>query len=279
MKIFSIETGNLKLDGGAMFGVVPKSMWQKIYPADQNNLCNWSMRCLLIDYQDKRVLIDTGMGDKQDEKFTRHYFLNGDDSLISSLQKLGYSPEDITDVIHTHLHFDHCGGTIAYNSQKNLIPTFANANIWVSKSQWELAIKPNRRERASFLKENILPMQECGKLKLVTEETDLLPNIFVKFYNGHTKGQIVPTIKFNDKYIIFCGDLIPAAAHVQMAYVPSYDMCAEQSLIDKEIFLNDALQKNAYLVFEHDIYNECANLIATEKGIRVNQTLKIKDIF
>jgi len=277
MKLFSIETGNLMLDGGAMFGVVPKVLWQKIYPADDRNLCNWAMRCLLIDNGDRKILIDSGMGDKQDEKFMSHYYLNGDFSLISSLQKVGYKPEDITDVIHTHLHFDHCGGTIKYDENKNLVPTFPNATLWVGKEHWELAINPNNREKASFLKENILPMQTSGKLKFIEKEGELMPNIFINLYYGHTRGQVIPTVKFGEKYITYCADLFPATAHIPMPYIMGYDMWAEQTLRDKEIFFKDALEKNSTLFFEHDIYNECCNLIETQKGVKVNKTFKLID--
>jgi len=278
MKLFSIETGNLMLDGGAMFGVVPKVMWQKIYPADERNLCNWAMRCLLIDDGERKILIDSGMGDKQDAKFMGHYYLNGDFSLLTSLAKVGYKPEDITDVIHTHLHFDHCGGSIKFDEQRNLVPTFVNATLWVGKEHWELATNPNNREKASFLKENVLPLQTNGKLKLIENEGELMPNVFIKFYYGHTRGQVIPTIKFGEKYITFCGDLFPATAHIPMPYIMGYDMWAEQTLRDKEIFFKDALEKKSILFFEHDIYNECCNLIQTEKGVKVNNTFKLNEI-
>jgi len=278
MKLYSIETGNFKIDGGAMFGVVPKVMWSKIYPSDENNLCNWAMRCLLVDNGAHKILIDSGMGEKDDEKFTRHYYLNGNASLISSLAKVGYKPEDITDVIHTHLHFDHCGGTIKFDENKNLVPTFPNANLWVGKSHWELALNPNRRERASFLKNNILPMKESGKLKLIEKEGEIIPEIYINIFNGHTRGQIIPTIKFGEKYVTFCGDLIPSAAHIPMPYIPSYDIWAEESLRDKEKFFKEALEKNSILVFEHDIYTECATLKQSEKGVVIDRTFKINEI-
>lgn len=278
MKLFSIETGNFKLDGGAMFGVVPKVLWQKIYPADEKNLCNWAMRCLLIDDGERKILIDSGMGDKDDEKFTRHYYLNGDFSLISSLEKIGYQAEDITDVIHTHLHFDHCGGTIKFDINGNLTPTFPNANLWVGKEHWELAINPNRREKASFLKNNILPMQEFGKLKLIEDEKEILPNVFVEIYNGHTKGQIIPTIKVaENQFITFCGDLIPSSAHIPMPYITGYDMWAEETLRDKNRFFKNTLEKNAVLFFEHDINVECATIINSEKGVIVEKTFNLSD--
>jgi glyoxylase-like metal-dependent hydrolase (beta-lactamase superfamily II) len=277
MKLYSIETGNLKLDGGAMFGVVPKVMWNKIYPADENNLCNWSMRCLLIADNQRVILIDTGMGDKDDEKFTKHYHLNGNFSLISSLEKIGYRPEDVTDIIHTHLHFDHCGGTIKFDSDKNLVPTFQNANLWVGEEHWELATNPNNREKASFLKNNILPMLDSGKLKFIEKEGEILPDVFVTFYNGHTRGQVIPTIKVNQKTIIFCGDLFPSSAHIPMPYIMGYDMWAEETLRDKERFFKSAMENNSVLFFEHDIYNECATLVQTDKGVKVDKTFKLEN--
>lgn len=277
MKLYSIETGNFKLDGGAMFGVVPKVLWSKVYPADENNLSNWAMRSLLVDTGKNVVLIDTGMGDKDDEKFTRHYFLNGNFSLISSLKKVGYKPEDITDVIHTHLHFDHCGGTIKFDENKNLVPAFQNAKLWVGKNHWDLAINPNKREKASFLKNNILPMKESGKLKLIENEGEIIPGISVDIFNGHTRGQIIPTININGKYITYCGDLIPSAAHIPMPYIAGYDMWAEETLRDKERFFKSSIEKNAVLFFEHDIFTECASLKLTEKGVLADKTFKLSE--
>ncbi len=278
MKLFAIETGNLKLDGGAMFGVVPKVMWNKVYPADENNLCNWAMRCLLIDDGERRILIDNGIGDKQDEKFLKHYYLNGDDTLEKSLAKYGYTPDDITDNILTHLHFDHCGGSIKYDENKNLIPAFKNATYWVSKPQFEWATNPNRREKASFLKENILPIQESGQLKLVEEEGEIIPNIYAKIFNGHTEGQIIPHVNVNGKTIAFMADLLPATVHVPMPWVMSYDTKPLITLKDKERFFKEALEENVILFFEHDLYNECASIEMTEKGVRVKETFTLFEL-
>ncbi len=278
MKLFAIETGNLKLDGGAMFGVVPKVMWNKVYPADENNLCNWAMRCLLIDDGERRILIDNGIGDKQDEKFLKHYYLNGDDTLEKSLAKYGYTPDDITDNILTHLHFDHCGGSIKYDENKNLVPAFKNATYWVSKPQFEWATNPNRREKASFLKENILPIQESGQLKLVEEEGEIIPNIYAKIFNGHTEGQIIPHVNVNGKTIAFMADLLPATVHVPMPWVMSYDTKPLITLKDKERFFKEALGKNVILFFEHDLYNECASIEMTEKGVRVKETFTLFEL-
>jgi len=277
MKLYSIETGNFKLDGGAMFGVVPKVLWQKIYPADENNQCDWAMRSLLVETNDRKILIDTGVGDKQDEKFFKNFGLFGDDTLVGSLAKIGFKPEDITDVVHTHLHFDHCGGTIKYDQDKNLVPTFPNANLWVGKEHWNEAINPNKRERSSFLKENILPMKESGKLKFIENEGELFPGFFVKFFHGHTNGQVIPFIDFNGRWIIYGGDLFPSSAHVYEPYIMGYDMNARQTLADKERFFEDAHKNNYTLFFEHDIYNECGSMIKTDRGTKVDKTFTLKE--
>ncbi|MEZ5199057.1 MAG: MBL fold metallo-hydrolase [Bacteroidales bacterium] len=278
MELYKIETGNLKLDGGAMFGVVPKSIWQKSYPADDNNLCNWAMRCLLIVDGDRKILIDNGIGEKQDEKFLKHYYLNGDDTLEKSLNKVGYSSDDITDMVLTHLHFDHCGGSIVKVGEDHYRPAFKNATYWISKGQWEWATKPNRREKASFLKENIFPIKESGQLKIVEDEGEILPNIKVKFYNGHTEGQMIPFIKYKDKTISFMADLLPSTAHVPMPYIMAYDTRPLVTIKDKESFFEEAV-KNEYVLFlEHDLYNECCTLEDTEKGVRVKETFNLSEI-
>ncbi|RLD37401.1 MAG: MBL fold metallo-hydrolase, partial [Bacteroidetes bacterium] len=214
MEIYSIETGNFKLDGGAMFGVVPKVMWNKIYPADENNLCSWAMRCLLVVDGDRKILIDNGIGDKQDAKFLGHFHLHGDDTLEKSLAKHGFTPDDITDMVLTHLHFDHSGGSIKWNVNRSaLIPTFKNAKYWVSKAQWVWAINPNNREKASFLSENIMPIQESGQLNIVETEGEIYPGFLLKMVNGHTDGQIIPHIKYKGKTLVYMGDLLPSTAH------------------------------------------------------------------
>jgi glyoxylase-like metal-dependent hydrolase (beta-lactamase superfamily II) len=269
MKIIPIETGNFRLDGGAMFGVVPKSLWSKYYPDGEKNLCNWAMRCLLVDNGVYRLLIDTGIGDKQDEKFFGHYYLNGDDSLLKSLSDAGYGPDDITHVIHSHLHFDHCGGSIVRNDNGNLIPTFPNAKYYVSRRQWNWALNPNGREKASFLKENILPMEQSDALVLLNEESELLPGIEIRFFHGHTDGQIVPLIHNNGKTVVFMADLLPAAAHVPLAWIMAYDTSPLITLDEKSKFLKEAA-KNQYILFlEHDINNECCIVEETEKGVKV----------
>lgn len=278
MQLYSIETGNFKLDGGAMFGVVPKVMWSKKYPADENNLCNWAMRCLLIVDGDRKILIDNGIGDKQDQKFLRHYYLNGDFSLESSLAKYGFTTDDITDMVLTHLHFDHCGGSIKYNDEGKLVPAFKNATYWTTKAQFQWATNPNRREKASYLKENIFPIQESGQLKLIEEEGEFLPNIYAKIFNGHTDGQLIPHIKYKGKTIAFMADLLPAAAHVPLAWVIAYDTKPLISLKDKERFYKEGLEENVILFFEHDIFNECCTIEMTEKGVKVKETFKLSEI-
>lgn len=279
MKMFSINTGHFKLDGGAMFGVVPKSMWQKLNPPDENNMCSWAMRCLLIEDGDKLILVDNGMGNKQDDKFFGHYFLHGDDTLEKSLANKGYTKDDITDVFLTHLHFDHCGGSIEKLEDK-LVPAFKNATYWSNKLHWDWAIHPNEREKASFLKENITPIQESGKLKFIqtSDEVVFSENIKVRFMNGHTESMMLPQINYKGKSIVFMADLLPSVAHIPLPYVMAYDMRPLQTLQEKKIFLTEAQKRDYILFFEHDPLIECCNLQLTEKGIRSRDTFKLSDI-
>jgi glyoxylase-like metal-dependent hydrolase (beta-lactamase superfamily II) len=279
MKLYPIETGNLKLDGGAMFGVVPKVLWQKVYPADENNLCNWSMRCLLIVDGNRKILIDNGIGNKQEEKWLEHYYLNGDDTLENSLAKVGESPENITDVILTHMHFDHCGGSVKWNDDKSGFElAFPNATYWTSKTQYDWATNPNRREQASFLKENILPIEESGKLNLIDKEGEYIPNITFKLYNGHTEGQIIPHIDTGKSTVVFMADLLPATAHIPMPWIMAYDTRPLLTLKDKERFFEEALKNNYVLFFEHDLYNEACTLQNTPKGVRVKDSGKLSEL-
>lgn len=260
-----------------MFGVVPKSIWQKLNPADENNLCNWAMRCLLIEDGDRLILIDNGLGDKQDAKFFSHYYLNGDDSLIASLRHAGFSPDDVTDMFLTHLHFDHCGGGVKIESGK-LALTFKNAQYWSTEEHWNLALKPNAREKASFLKENILPMQESGHLKFVNEGESPFTQVDILFSSGHTDKMMVPKIKYKDRVVCYMADLLPSVGHLPMPYIMAYDTRPLLSMQEKEKFLNEAVDNNYVLFFEHDPVNECCTLARTEKGIRADKTFKLSEL-
>lgn len=282
MKIYPISTGNFKLDGGAMFGVVPKTIWQKTNPADENNMCSWAMRCMLIEDGNRLILIDNGIGNKQDEKFFSHYYLHGNDSLENSLQKLGFHKDDITDVFLTHLHFDHCGGSIEWNSSKErLQPAFKHANFWSNERHWKWATKPNAREKASFLKENILPIQESGQLKFVERNSNLekfSENFSIIFVDGHTDSMMLPVLKYKEKTIVFMADLIPSVGHIPLAYVMGYDTRPLITLEEKEKFLKEAADNNYILFFEHDAVNECCTVQHTEKGVRLKETFRFEDI-
>lgn len=279
MKLHSINAGFFKLDGGAMFGVVPKSMWQKLNPPDENNMCSWTMRCLLIEDEGRLILVDNGMGNKQDAKFFGHYYLHGDDTLEDSLAKAGFNKDDITDVFLTHLHFDHCGGSIEKDGEK-LVPAFKNATYWSNESHWQWATQPNDREKASFLKENILPIKESGQLKFidVKDEIPFTKNITIHFMNGHTEAMMLPQISYKEKIIVYMADLLPSVAHIPIPYVMAYDTKPLQTLQEKKFFLKEAQEKDYILFFEHDVENECCSLELTEKGIRSKDIFKLTDI-
>lgn len=293
MKLYSINTGYFKLDGGAMFGVVPKSIWNKINPADENNMCDWALRSLLIEDGDRLILVDNGIGDKQDEKFFSYYFLHGDDTLNNSLAKHGFHPNDITDIFLTHLHFDHCGGSIVYENGK-LVPAFKNATYWSNEKHWQAATNPNEREKASFLKENILPIQESGQLKFVkhpfenekgwvsyppgTLMSNFSKNIVVRFVDGHTESMMLPQINYNGKTVVYVADLLPSAGHIPIPYVMAYDMFPLTTLGEKRNFLNQAVKEDYILFFEHDPEIECCNLQQTERGIRPKDFFKLEEI-
>lgn len=279
MNLYTINTGNLKLDGGAMFGVVPKVIWGKLYPADENNLCNWSMRCLLIESDDRKVLVDCGIGDKQSEKFLANYYLNGDDSLDKSLAAIGLTVDDITHVILTHLHFDHCGGAVRWNVDRtDYVPTFKKATYITSKAQWEWATNPNNREKASFLKENILPIMEKGKIDLIDSDCELFPGISIRIFDGHTDGQVIPFVRYNGKTIVYMGDLLPSSAHIPLPFVMSYDIRPLITLKEKEAFMKEAAQNGYILFFEHDLYRECCSVQETDKGVRMKDSFALADI-
>ncbi|SHM95629.1 Glyoxylase, beta-lactamase superfamily II [Mucilaginibacter sp. OK098] len=279
MNLFTIDTGFFKLDGGAMFGVVPKTIWNKSNPADENNLCTWAMRCLLIEDEGRLILVDTGIGNKQDEKFFSHYYLHGDATLDSSLAKLGFHRNDITDVFLTHLHFDHVGGAVVRENEK-LLPAFKNAIYWSNPKHWDWAVNPNQREKASFLKDNILPIEESGQLKFVSAEDGVKfnDNINIRFVYGHTDAMMLPLINYKGKQILYMADLLPSTGHIPLPYVMAYDMFPLQTLTEKKVFLNEAVENNYILFLEHDPINECCTLQQTEKGIRLGETFKLSDI-
>ena len=280
MNLYVINTGFFKLDGGAMFGVVPKTLWQRTNPADENNLCTWAMRCLLIEDGDRAILIDNGIGDKQDQKFFSHYYLHGDDSLAKSLRQAGFDHKDITDMFLTHLHFDHCGGGVVYDRGADKYQvTFEHAKYWSNQQHWEWATHPNAREKASFLKENILPVQEQGHLEFI-EAGQLSPfdNLDIIYMDGHTEKQMLPKIRYKDKTIVFLADLIPSASHVPIPYIMGFDVRPLKTVKEKTDFLQEAYENDYILFFEHDPVVECCNLKMTEKGIRVNETFALKDI-
>ncbi|MHA7844022.1 MAG: MBL fold metallo-hydrolase [Winogradskyella sp.] len=285
MKLYPINAGNFKLDGGAMFGVVPKSLWQRTNPADSNNMIDIAARCLLIEDSDRLILIDTGMGNKQSEKFYGYYYLWGDDTLDKSLAKYGFHRDDITDVFMTHLHFDHCGGSIQWNKDRTgYEPAFKNAHFWSNEAHWKWATEPNRREKASFLKENILPMEESGQLKFTALPKDKILKGFdlgfdIFYADGHTDKQMIPMIHYKGKTICFMADLLPTAGHLPLPFVMGYDTRPLLTLDEKELFLNMAADNNFYLFLEHDAHNEIITVKHTEKGVRLNENYTCKDIF
>jgi glyoxylase-like metal-dependent hydrolase (beta-lactamase superfamily II) len=279
MILHTIETGLFKLDGGAMFGVVPKSIWQRTNPADANNLCTWAMRCLLIEDAGRLILIDTGLGNKQDDKFFSHYYLHGEDTLEKSLAAKGFSRDDITDVFLTHLHFDHCGGAIVRQGDR-LIPAFQNASYWSNEKHWEWAIHPNAREKASFLTENILPIQESGQLKFIETEqgTEFLPGFNVRFAFGHTDAMMLPQLTYKGHTIVYAADLLPSTGHIPLPYVMAYDMFPLQTLKEKKEFLEEAAAKEYILFLEHDPVNECCTVAQTDKGVKLTNIVKLSDL-
>lgn len=277
MKLYSIDTGFFKLDGGAMFGVVPKSIWQRTNPADANNLCTWANRLLLIEDGKRLTLVDTALGDKQDDKFFSHYYLHGDDTLDKSLAKYGFHRNDITDVFLTHLHFDHCGGAIAREGEK-LVPAFKNAYFWSNERQWDWAVNPNPREKASFLKENILPIEESGQLKFLKEGEAYDQNIDVRYAFGHTEAMMLPQINYKGKTILYMADLLPSVGHIPLPYVMSYDVRPLTTMEERQSYWQEIVDKEYILFFEHDATYECCTLQHTEKGIRVKDIFKFSEI-
>ncbi|HVZ55889.1 MAG TPA: MBL fold metallo-hydrolase [Chitinophagaceae bacterium] len=298
MTLYSIHTGYFKLDGGAMFGVVPKSIWNKINPADANNLCDWAMRCLLIEDGNRLILVDNGIGDKQDARFFGHYYLHGEETLDSSLAAHGFTRNDITDVLLTHLHFDHCGGSIRREGDR-LVPAFPRAVYWSTPRHWQWATQPNEREKASFLRENILPIQESGQLKFVEDrslegwspgdtaywdqggrlpETGFLDGVTIRFARGHTEAMMLPQIQYRGRTLVYMADLLPSQGHIPLPYVMAYDMFPLTTLKEKKSFLEEALENRYILFFEHDPLYECCDLQRTERGIRAGNLFRLADL-
>lgn len=282
MKLHALNTGMFKLDGGAMFGVVPKTLWQKTNPADEYNMCTWAMRSMLIEDGNKLILIDAGIGDKQSEKFFSHYYLHGDDSLHGNLKKLGFHADDITDVFLTHLHFDHCGGAINRVGENQFAPAFKNATFWSNEKHWQWATVPNAREKASFLSENILPIQESGQLKFIERTGNFTENVFndfgVLFVDGHTESQMIPHIQYKGRTLVFMADLLPSVGHIPVPYVMGYDTRPLITLDEKSKFLKRAADENFVLFLEHDGVNQCCTLQNTEKGIRLHETFNLDEL-
>jgi len=286
VKLYTINTGYFKLDGGAMFGVVPKSIWNKINPADENNMCNWALRCLLIEDGNRLILVDNGIGDKQDEKFFSYYYLHGNDTLDKSLAKYGFSRDDITDVFLTHLHFDHCGGSIMRVGDK-LVPAFKKAVFWSNEEHWQTATAPNEREKASFLKENIFPIKASGQLKFIQSpgkpedrlsSSAWIENISARFVFGHTEAMMLPQVNFHDKTFVYMADLLPSQGHIPIPYVMAYDMFPLTTLQEKKAFLNEAVENDYILFFEHDPVYECCTLQRTDKGIRPREFFRVDEL-
>ena len=279
MKLTTINAGYFQLDGGAMHGVVPKRMWQKANPAGEDNMCTWAMRCLLIEHGNYKILVDTGMGNKQDDKFFSYYNPTEPNALLTNLEAAGYKADDITDVFLTHLHFDHCGGALTRNVDEELVPTFPKAIYWSNHKHWLSAIQPNAREAASFLKENMLPLEERGLLRFVeaADGAEWLPDIRIRIVNGHTDSMMLPQIKYEGRTILFCADLVPSAAHVSLPWVMAYDMRPLDTLREKESILREAAANDWILFFEHDREIECCTLEETPKGVRMKQSGKLAD--
>jgi glyoxylase-like metal-dependent hydrolase (beta-lactamase superfamily II) len=277
MTLYTIDAGLFKLDGGAMFGVVPKSLWSRSHPPDENNLCTWAMRCLLIEEGDRLILIDNGIGNKQDEKFMGHYHLHGNTDLQASLRAKGFDASDVTDVFLTHLHFDHCGGSVVKQGDQ-LITAFPNATYWSNERHWQWAIKPNAREKASFLSDNILPIERSGQLKFLKEGERLSEGFDVQWFHGHTDAMMIPMIRYKGQTIVFMADLLPSVHHLPLAWVMAYDMFPMTTLTEKERFLNEAATNGYILYFEHDRDNECCTVMHTEKGVRLKEKTLLTEV-
>ncbi|MFA6403312.1 MAG: MBL fold metallo-hydrolase [Salinivirgaceae bacterium] len=277
MELHAIDCGNMMVDGGALFGVIPKTMWSKKYPSDESNRCNIVMRSLLVINGDKKILIDTGTGTEQDAEFFKYDYLNGDGELLKSIRAAGYPPEDITDVVHTHLHFDHCGGTLTKDANGKIVSAFPNADLWVSRVHWDWAVRPNKREAPAFPAENILPMVDTGRLHFIEHEGELFPDFFVLFAHGHTRGQIIPVIDYHGTKLVYCADLIPTIANVPLSFISAFDLFQLDVLDEKEKLLEAAVEHNMVLFFEHDIQDECCRVEKSVKGIVVKEQFRLAD--
>jgi glyoxylase-like metal-dependent hydrolase (beta-lactamase superfamily II) len=277
MNLYTIDTGFFKLDGGAMFGVVPQSIWQKTNPADERNLCTWATRLLLIEDGKNLILIDTALGDKQDDKFFGHYFRHGDATIDSSLGKYGFHRDDVTDVILTHLHFDHCGGAVVRDGER-LSPAFKNARFWSNEKHWHWALNPNPREKASFLKENIMPIQESGQLHFVADGDGFSEHIALRYAYGHTEAMMLPQITYKGKTILYMADLLPSVGHIPLPYVMSYDVRPLTTMEERQHYWEEIVDNEYILFLEHDPVHPCCTLQRTEKGIRLNETFRLEDI-
>lgn len=278
MNLHVIDTGHFKLDGGAMFGVVPKALWNRHQPADENNRCTWAMRCLLLEAHGRVILIDTGMGNKQDDKFRSYFEPHGEGDLLASIARAGYTREEITDVVLTHLHFDHCGGAVQKRPNGDLELTFPNAIHWSEENHWKWATDPNPRERASFLKENILPIQESGMLRFVNDDTEIIPELWFAIADGHTHGMLIPHLEIGEETLVFMADLLPSPTHIPLAWVMGYDIDPLQTIREKEAFLAEAAENNFILFYEHDPIIECSRVVETEKGFRASDLMSLADI-
>jgi len=275
MKLFAINTENWKSDGGAVFGVVPKTIWSKFCPSDEQNNINVSNRNLLVKTDDKLILFDTGMGNKQDEKFFRFRYRFGDQSLERAFKESGHRFEDVTDVVFTHLHYDHCGGAVYRKADDTFALTFPNAKHWVSKDQWEWALRPNAREGASYFPENYMPILDAGRLNFIEQPGVFCKGINFRLFYGHTAGQIIPIIEVGNKTLAFTADFIASAGHIPLPYIPSYDIMPLLSLKEKEEFLIEACENSWTFMFQHDYYNECCSLIKDHRGIRKDKSFTL----
>jgi glyoxylase-like metal-dependent hydrolase (beta-lactamase superfamily II) len=278
MKLHVIDTGFFKLDGGAMFGVVPKSIWQKTNPPDANNLCTWAMRCLLVENENRLILIDNGIGDKQDPKFLSYYHLHGDDSLVKSIRRAGFSEDDITDMFLTHLHFDHCGGGVKKVGDRFEL-AFPNATYWSNEAHWTWATEPNAREKASFLRENIIPMKESGHLQMIPQEqTSPFDGMEIFYASGHTDKMMIPMIRYNNRTVCFMADLIPSSSHIPIPYVMGYDTRPLITMEEKDRFLKLAAENDYILFFEHDPSVQCCTVKNVDGRIKLDRTFPLSEI-